>query len=196
MNIRSLTTLLFLLVMSFATAQDVKQTIAEEFTDYQDAIINGEFEKSMKYITPEFFEIFPKDQLINLMEQTFNNPEITFEIKDTNIENIGDLEEIEGKHYSLLTYSNQMNMRFNGEEDETEEQKQSRIGMTRVSLENTFGSQNVGYNPSTDFFEVKARKNVYAISVDGKTNWKFLVVEKGQKVILDQLLPKVLADKI
>lgn len=196
MNIRSLTTLLFLLVMSVATAQDVKQTIAEEFTDYQDAIINGEFEKSMKYITPEFFEIFPKDQLINLMEQTFNNPEITFEIKDTNIENIGDLEEIEGKHYSLLTYSNQMNMRFNVEEDETEEQKQSRIGMTRVSLENTFGSQNVGYNPSTDFFEVKARKNVYAISVDGKTNWKFLVVEKGQKVILDQLLPKVLADKI
>ena len=68
--------------------------------------------------------------------------------------------------------------------------------MTQLSFEKNFGSENVKYNKETDFFEILVEKQVYTISQDGKTDWKFLVIEKKQKVLLEKLLPKELVDKI
>lgn len=196
MHLKNLIALFLLLSGTMLFAQDVKQEIAKEFTAYQDAIASGEFETAMEHVTPEFFSIYPKKDIISLMEKTYNNPDITFEIKDMKIENIEDTEEIDGKHYALLSYSNLMNIKFAPTEGESEENKKSRIGMTRISLEQTFGSNNVSYDPSTDFFGVKASKSVYAISENGKTNWKFLVVEKGQEEVLRRLLPQQLVNKM
>ena len=196
MNLRRSLTLFIFLITLCGYAQDIKATIAKEFTDYQEAIINKEFERSLEYITPEFFEIYPKEQILKLMEDTFNNPAFAYEIKNTRIDSVGQVQEIEEKHYALLTYSNQMNIRFTSEGEESQDQEKSRLAQTRISLEQTFGSNNVKYNPATEFFEVQAQKNVYAISEDGNTNWKFLMVDKTQKPVMDQLLPSQLANKI
>ncbi|MEM6379969.1 MAG: hypothetical protein AAF705_17370, partial [Bacteroidota bacterium] len=144
----------------------------------------------------EFFEIVPKDQLIGLMETTFNNPSMEFEIKNPKILNIKDAQEIENKYYALLTYSNQMDMKVLGPQGETGDEKKNRIKTTQLALEQTFGSENVSYNVETDFFEIQSQKDAYGISKDGETNWNFLVIEKDQKLILEKLLPKELADKI
>lgn len=192
MHFRKLITLVLVLSATWLSAQDVKQHIANEFTAYQDAIAAGDFEVAMEYISPDFFTIYPKESIIELMETTFNNPSITFEIKDLKIENIEDLKEIDGKHYALLNYSNRMLMKFHQEGEENEENKKSRLAMTQLSLEQTFGSNNVQYDPKTDFFGVAAGKSVYAISANGKTDWKFLVLEKDQKEILQRILPREL----
>lgn len=197
MNIlKTLLIVLFLVTSTTENTQDYKENIKSEFMEYLNSIVNMEFEKSMEYITPEFFEIIPKSQMLKLMEQTFNNPEMEFEIKNPEILKVNDSEKIENKFYSLLSYSNQMNIKFTSEEEETEDEKKMRINLTKLSLEKTFGSENVKYNTDSDFFEIQSKKDVYAISLDGKTNWKFLVIEKNQKVILDKLLPKVLSEKI
>jgi len=197
MNIkRNLLTILFLTICTIGIAQDYKKNIESEFSEYLSSIVDMEFEKSMEYITPEFFEIVPKSQMINLMEQTFNNPSMEFEIKNPKILSVNDSQKIENKFYSLLTYSNQMNMKINNEEEETEDEKKMRINMTKLSFQQTFGAENVKYNEETDFFEIQSQKDVYAISENGKTDWKFLVIEKKQKIILDKILPKELADKI
>ena len=89
-----------------------------------------------------------------------------------------------------------MNMKFNSEGEETEDENRIRINLTKLSLEQTFGSDNVKYNEETEIFEIQSQKNVYGISKNGETDWKFLVIEKNQKAILDKLLPKELAEKI
>lgn len=196
MQFKTLTALFVILFTTSLFAQDVKQEIASEFTSYQNAISQGHFKEAMEYITPEFFAIYPKEEVVDLMEKTFNNPSITFEIKDMKIENIAEPEAIEGKHYALLTYSNAMIMKFNENEDENEEQKGSRLAMTRIALEQSFGSNNVGYDPATDAFIVKAEKSVYAISADGRSDWKFLAVEKGQEEVLERILPRELMNRM
>jgi hypothetical protein len=150
----------------------------------------------MNYVIPEFFEIIPKSQMIKLMEQTFNNPSMEFELKNPKILSINDAQKIEEKFYSLLSYSNQMNMKILNEGEETEDEKKMRIGLTQLSFEKNFGSENVKYNEETDFFEILVEKQVYTISKDGIKDWKFLVIEKKQKVLLEKLLPKELVDKI
>lgn len=187
---------LFLIISSTGNAQDYKKTIEIEFTEYLNSIVNKNFAKSMDYVIPEFFEIIPKSQMIKVMEQTFNNPSMEFELKNPKIISINDAQKIEEKFYSLLSYSNQMNMKIRNEGEETEDEKKMRIGLTQLSFEKNFGSQNVKYNKETDFFEILVEKQVYSISKDGKKDWKFLVIEKKQKVLLEKLLPKELVEKI
>jgi len=187
---------LFLIISSTGNAQDYKKTIEIEFTEYLNSIVNKNFAKSMNYVIPEFFEIIPKSQMIKLMEQTFNNPSMEFELKNPKILSIDDAQKIEEKFYSLLSYSNQMNMKILNEGEETEDEKKMRIGLTKLSFEQNFGSENVKYNKETDFFEILVEKQVYSISKDGKKDWKFLVIEKKQKVLLEKLLPKELVEKI
>ena len=192
----TLLTILLLAICSVGFSQDYKKTIESQFSEYLSSITNMEFEKSMEYITPEFFEIVPKSQMIKLMEQTFNNPGMTIEIKNPKILTIEDSQNIKDKFYSLLTYSNQLNMRIHNETEETADETTMRINMTKLSLEQTFGSENVTYNSTTDFFEIQSQKNVYGISKNGETDWKFLVLEKDSKIILDKILPKELPEKI
>ncbi|RZK10459.1 MAG: hypothetical protein EOO46_10675 [Flavobacterium sp.] len=162
------------------------------------AIETRNFEKSTDYILPEFFDIIPKSQLVKMMEMTFNNPSMVFELKNPKVLSVEDAKKVQEKYYSLLTYSNQMNVRMLNEEEqpETEDEKKMRMSLIQLSLEKTFGSENVKYNKETDFFEILVEKQVYAISKNGKNDWKFLVLDKEQKMILSKLLPKDLLDKI
>ncbi|PKG42629.1 hypothetical protein [Psychroflexus sp. MES1-P1E] len=197
MNIKKkLLILLSLTISTFGISQDYKKNIESEFTEYINSIVNMEFEKSMEYMTPELFEIVPKSQWIKIMEQGFNNPEMEFEIINPKILTINDSQKIENKYYSLLTYSNQINMKIYGQESESEDEKTMRINLAKMSLEQNFGSQNVVYNEKTEFFEIQSQKDVYGISKNGETDWKFLVLEKKQKAILDKILPKELSEKI
>ena len=193
---QTLFTILFLTISAIGIAQDYKDELKKEFKDYLGTIVNMEFEKSMEYIIPEFFEIIPKSQMIKIMKQAFNNPGIEIEIINPKIIEVKDKKEIENKYYSLLTYSNQMNMKIEVEDEETEGEKTTRINLTKLSLESTFGSKNVEYNEETEFYQIQSQKDVYGISKNGENNWKFLVVEKKQKMILEKLLPKELSEKI
>lgn len=187
--------LIFLLGLG-ACSQDHKQEIETEFTAYLTSLEKGEFEESLNYLVPEFFEIVPRSQLLEVMEQTFHNPDFVFEIKNPKILSVGEVRAINDKHYALLTYSNQLNMRFTGDVQLTSEDIEMRNEVLMANLKEGFGAENVGYNRESGFFEIQAEKRAYAISANGKNNWKFLVLEEEQKPILTRLLPAELAEDI
>lgn len=196
MNFRTkLLTILFLATGLIASAQDYKKVIENEFNDYLNTIVNMEFEKSMDYLTPEFFEIIPRSEMLKVMEQTFNNPAIEYEMENPRILKINDAREIENKYYSLLTYTNQMNIKILGEDEETEDEKNVRNKMTKLAFDQNFGSDNVKFNNETGFFEIQSENDVYAISENGQSGWKFLVIEENLKPILEKILPQQLTDK-
>lgn len=173
------------------TLLENQNTIKTDFYKYLDAISNKEFSKSMDYIVPEFFEIIPKEQMIKAMEQTFNDPEMEFDLKDPKILEIGNIKEVNNRFYSKLRYSNLMNMKIvSEEEEETEEEKKMQNSLMKLSFEQIFGSANVEYDSETNFFQIYSEKEVIAISDNGKTDWKFLVVDEEQNFILEKLVPE------
>ncbi len=176
--------------------QDYKQTIEAEFTDYLNTIVNMEFEKSVEYIVPEFFDVVPKSQVIMMMQQGVKSKLMETEILNPQILKIDNAVKIDGKYYVLLTYSSEMKIRFFGIEDETKYEKSSRLSMTKGYLEDTFGSDNVYYNDEKDRFDIQSVKDVYAISENGQDNWRFLVIEKDQKMIIDHVLPTEISEKL
>ena len=90
---------------------DNQNTIRTDFSSYLNLIKDGEFDKAMDYLIPEFFEIVPRDQMIQVLEETFNSPELEFELKDPKILNVGAAKKVEDKFYSKLKYSNRMGIK-------------------------------------------------------------------------------------
>ncbi|WP_194775712.1 hypothetical protein [Pararhodonellum marinum] len=189
---KKLMTIVFVACYSLVNAQDYKKEIEADFTAYINSIVNFDFEQSVEYIVPEVFEIVPKAQMISVMEQSFNNPSLEIKIKNPEILKIEDHLKIQEKYYALLTYSNQMDMKVKSEQSQTEDETINMVSIIKLSLDNTFGAANVKYNDDTGFFEIQSEKDVYCISDNGITNWKFLVVEKNQKAILEKILPQEL----
>ncbi len=186
----------FIVIPFFGFSQSYKNQIDTEFNQYLDLVTQKKFEKSMEYLIPEFFDLFPKAKIVEAMEKVFNNPAVEFEIKNNTIEKIADLQKIKNKFYAVMTYSNQMNMRVKSDKVETDDEKKMRIEMIKLTLQNKFGSKNVGYNTSTDFFEVQVTKQAIAISNDGVEQWKFLVFEENQRALLEKLVPKELLKQL
>ncbi|HEX5150082.1 MAG TPA: hypothetical protein VFW07_01470 [Parafilimonas sp.] len=177
-----------LLAVLFTTlsvqAQTYKDDVKTQFLEYTNLLLEKDFEKSTDYLNPAFFKIIPKDQLVKLMEQTYNNPEIDFEIEQPIILTIKDKIKIDGSDYVKFQYSNYLKMRFKSEDGERND-----TTLTKNALEKQFGHENVTYDAETDFYKILVYKDVIANSLDDK-KWTFLVVEDKQKPMLEKILPK------
>jgi hypothetical protein len=179
------------------TSENYKENINKDFVQYNDLILNQEFEKSMDYMLPEFFEIIPRNQMVLLMKQVYNNPDLIFKMDKPQGIFYSEPKKIEEKYYSEITYSYDIKMKFNNiEVSEDEEQNELTKNLTKLQLEKTFGSGNVKFNEETEFYEIHSMKNAFGISENGTSNWKFVVVEEKQKFILEKILPKELTEKL
>ncbi|MEQ8337648.1 MAG: hypothetical protein RIA62_09890 [Cyclobacteriaceae bacterium] len=193
MNFKSFLAFIIIFIsVQIGIAQDYKNEIKTEFLEYLNSLLDKDFENSVEYILPEFFSIVPKDQMIRIMDQTFNNPEMIIELKNPKVLKIGNAQKIESKYYVILSYSNNMNMRFL----ELDINDSDEIEMMTHTMVQTFGSENVKYIDETGFYEIYSVKQVCAISKDGSSDWKFLVLEKSQKEILKRVLPSSIINEI
>lgn len=196
MNIKGFLIVLLFLTISSCIAQDYKQEIEKEFNEYLRSIENMEFEKSTRYMTKEYLELIPKSQLIDAMEKTFNNPAFDYKITNQKILKIDDSQKIENKYYSLINYSNNMSIKIKRKIEETDDAYKARTLRSKLAIEKTLSSDKLYYIEETGTIEIESKKNAYGISQDGKSDWKFLVINKKQKALLEELLPKELAEKI
>ena len=93
-------------------AQSYKDSIEAQFLRYTDLLVKKHFAKSTDYINPDFFKIIPKVQLITVIEKTYNNPALDFNIEKPVIVSIGDSKTINSNSFVKLQYSNYLSMHF------------------------------------------------------------------------------------
>ncbi|RVU01814.1 hypothetical protein EOD41_07605 [Mucilaginibacter limnophilus] len=183
----------FLLVVSFLNAfsQDVKKTIETQFYAYGQTLINKDYHGMADYIAEDVFTFLKKDDYIRLMEKTFASPDFDIAVKDPKVIAIGDVKKIAEKYYSVVDYSNALNINL----------KES-VGMPRdtvvvkKSLIQGFGEGNVKFDPKTKIYTVQVRSKLCAISSDGKAGWKFIGLERNLKPLLEKFLPAEILKEI
>lgn len=193
--------LFFLLLVSNSTFgqtdENYKENLNKDFIEYNDLILNQEFEKAMDFMLPEFFEIIPKNQMILLMKQVYNNPDLEFKADKPKDIEYGKPKKIKGKYSSEITYSYNIKIKFNTvDKSENEEQNELNRNLMKLTLEKTFGSGNVKFNEETEYYEIHSIKNAFGISENGTSDWKLVVVEPKQKFILEKILPEEFTEKL
>lgn len=178
-------------------SQSSKENIKSDFNTYMHLTINKEFDKSIEYVVEDFFEIIPKEQMIKAFEQIYNNPKIEFKIGNSKIISIGVIEKIEEKYYAIIRYLSPMEMKIKPDNPkESAKEKEERLNMIEAAFARQFGAKNVTYNKETDFFEVTATKQACSVSKNGQNDWKFVMLDKRRRYILEKFLPKKILDQI
>ncbi len=179
--------LFYFTTLSFlASGQSYKDDIKAQFLKYTELLVKKDFSKSVEYINPKFFTFIPKAQLIKIMEQTYNNAGVDFEIEMPTVVGVDDKVNILGHDYVKLRYTNYLKMRF-----KTDEVTRKDTTLMKGAFENQFGLGNVNYDSQTGFYRILVNKKVVANTADNK-RWTFVVIEEKQKPILEKILPKEL----
>ena len=190
-------TLLFVLITYISFAQGYKENIKKRFNEFYSLTAAGDIEKSMDYIPDSFFAIIPKDKIIDALKQVMNNKNIEYKILDHTITQIGESKLVANNYYSILNYVSNIKMNFKDIDTiKTEDKKQTRLNLIKLSLSNNFGTDNVKLNNRTGTFAILAHKKACAVSLNGQTDWKFINIEARQRLILDKVLPKEIIESL
>ncbi|HMV08877.1 MAG TPA: hypothetical protein PK325_16865 [Cyclobacteriaceae bacterium] len=179
-----------LLIATHGYGQDVKR-ITDDYNAYSKLLAEKSFEKAFDYLNPGIFDIAPKAQLLEVMNQTLNNPAITLEVSNPEVSEFSEVKKIGETYYVKFKTFNIIKMKFNGlfGSDKTPEEIQATTQKMKESFDAKFGAGNVSYDEKTQFFQIKATKPVIASSAD-KTSWKFITIDDdSQKPMLSQFIP-------
>jgi hypothetical protein len=198
MKVKSTLSFLLIFVSTVTFCQDFKKEIETSFMGYVNALMKKDFDKAIGYISADLFEVIPKDQVKQSLKEAFDNPKMEFQIKKTIINEINNPKKADDQYYALFTYSNTLNIKPLELHDsqKTEEELALKANVIKLSLDQDYGAEHVEYNPQSKTFEVYSEQQVYAISLNGKTNWKFIVIDPRKMPIFEKALPKKVTDKI
>ena len=185
--------IIFLLIaLSFNSCSNDKQkqeSIKFDFEAYFNAIKNKNIDQAVNSIYPRFFEIVPKDQMVKMLNSTYNNPQLGFEVDDFKIKNIKEVEELNNLFYSIIQYQFQLKLKL-----KSEDLQKSQSDLQK-SMEDRFGSENVKYDDANNTFTVNSSKKAIGISENGVSGWKFVILEDEYKPYLTEIIPKKILDE-
>ncbi len=190
-----LLTMLFLAVSFTAFSQEYKKEIRKGFNAYNRLLISERYDEAFDYLNDDFLQLFPKKQLIEEFKSITENDVMSVKIVDPSILEVYDREKIEKNYYVILVYSNILRTSFKLIEDETAEQYSLRMAEAKKELEALFGIENVKYDKDETVFNVYTESKVVATSINGDSNWKYLVIDPSIKFVYERILPKTIVQK-
>ncbi len=187
------TYLLFIsvLTISFSTAQG-QNNIEGAFMAYQKLLQESQFEASMQYVHPKLFEVFPKKKMLQVLKTMANNPMINSEIMEAEVLETSEVKEVEGSYYATLKYRTRIKMQLVTKGMQPNKKRILLNQMEKAFIEQ-FGEENVRFDKENDSFILSPVKDAVAISENGASDWKFIPVEKNQKLMMEKILPKEIA---
>lgn len=167
----------------FVFSQNIQADIEDQFRDYNYLIESKNFSKALDvYGNEDFLKLFPKEQMVEMMKQIFDSKEFEFKIyKPENVIVGSEIIKEKEESYVKLSYKQSIDLKFNLDGVKPE--------VVLTGLQSEFGEEQVTYNKSTGYFEIRSKKDAVANSSDLK-NWKFTVIEKKQIPILMQFIPE------
>ncbi|MGB3466659.1 MAG: hypothetical protein WBA74_15365 [Cyclobacteriaceae bacterium] len=192
----SLTIVLLIAATFSVVAQSAKENIREGFIAQATAMKDKDFEKSIEYTADELFNLVPKEQMLTVITATFNNPNLEIVSTVPKIVSIADVEKINEKYYAIIVSEGIQKMRMYGDDMIALGLDNATVASMKSSFDASFGEENVKFDDETKFFEVFVKQKAVAISKDGKTDWKYLTIEKSLYPMLAQLLPEEVIKKV
>jgi hypothetical protein len=163
-------------------AQNINTEIETEFKDYNSLISTHQFEKALEvYGNEDFLKLFPRADLVAMMDKSFNNPDVLLKLlSPTNIIISDATVEDKGKKFVKIDFQQSLEMKFIAQDMSADQ--------LLTILKSSFGNDHVKYDDKTEYFLIETFKTAVASSIDLKS-WKFMVLEKKQIPILLGFIP-------
>ncbi len=189
-------TLLLIIPIFNSYSQNTSNQLKKEFNSYMELCMNEDFEKLMDYVIDDFFTYIPKDQLIAVFKNIYNNPSMKFKLLNPKVLNVGESNLIEEKHYAIIEYSVTISILFIQESPLSPEELETFNATMLSTFRTQYGADNVKLDTKTQTFLINTQQKVACKSDNGNDHWKFITLEKNTLQILNKFLPESIVKQI
>lgn len=178
-----------------AFAQNQEAEIRQRIEEYIKVFSLEDLSKSLDYTYPKLFKMVPRETLEQVMEGTFNDPEIKISMKDLKAGKISSIIEYNAIEYALIDYSYTMSVYIaeNQEEakEDTEEASDADMFQTMEDMYKAmYGDDKVITDLSKRTISIKVSTKMLAIKDPEYNDWYFLEYKKDNTELLSKLIPK------
>lgn len=170
-------------LLTFAQSSDAD--LNRRIDEYMRLTRELKFEALMDYTHPKIFAIAPKEQLVEVFKQSFDNESMKIDFDNTGIHNVSDDFKVKEVSYRKIDYWMSIHVTF---KDTAALNDEGFITNMTSAFSTAFGGT-VNFNKTAKKFEIKASSIMIAIKDSTFTEWMFLGYQKNE-VLLKQLYPQ------
>jgi len=165
----------------------IKQTVLAYFKTTQTL----DMEASVEYIHPAIFELVPKEKMIELMKQSFIDPDILLKMDSAEVLKVSPILEDNKIRYGLVNYSFLMHMTMLDDgKPMTDTDSKSSLMFTYNMLKNKYGEKKVRLEAAKGTIHILSETSLFAIKAPEFDGWKFLENKDNMTKILDGVIPE------
>jgi hypothetical protein len=186
---------LFLILAFLATSIGFSQTIQSLKADTQkmyEASYNMNYDEVTSFTYPKVFELIPKDKMLEILEQTFNNETMRVRLVTVDPKFVySEIQKIENKNVAIVNYNNAMRIIFEQKMTEDEGIKMSE------NFKNSGNYTLAKFEKERNAVYLEGPATMIAVADETtKNEWKFLNYEKGQSQMANEVLGESLISKL
>jgi hypothetical protein len=181
---------ILLLSFFFLTANAQKSTdlqLNSRLQEYFAYSKNLDFNKLMDYMHPRLFAVAPKEQLIQSMEQAFNNPEMKFSFDSMAVVAISPVYKFGKASYRKIDYHMGMTITLS---DSIDLKNKDMAAIMLKSFQAGFPKKKIVVDASSNAIRVEGKELLFAIRDAESPEWMFLGYDRSNQKLLQQLYPR------
>jgi hypothetical protein len=187
---KKLSYLFIILLVSIAGFAQTDTSLIRRLKEYTRFSKELNFEGLMEYMHPSLFELAPKDQLIEVFKNVYENDATKMTIEKLENRSISDPFTLKGVKYCKVDYDMEMHLMF---KDESRLSDTTLVSSMLSTLKQALIGKDVSYNASRKIFIIKGSDVLIAIKEDPKTPWLFLGYD-GTNELVKKLFPEELIE--
>jgi hypothetical protein len=190
---------LIIFVISFFSILSCSQTkevdyesgIKRSLTAMVENIKSKNIENAVNFIYPKYLDLITREQMIKILNISYNNPSMMVDIQDFKIDNIEKPQLIDKEYFSITNYSFKMKLKIDWNSIPNKDIVKQKMEEAMILK---YGKENVQYLGNDDYFLINAKMKACAISNEGK-DWTFLMLDKKYKSEIVGLVPEKILEK-
>lgn len=184
---------LFVFCFSLHSNSQEDSTLRARLSAFMNANDLMDFEKVMDYTYPKLFTLVPREQMIEVMNSSFDNEEISIKIDSLKIDSIYPVFTNAEGHFAKVDYSMLMLMKLKAGEDSTKEKEKNDVVI--AALKDQYGEEKVIFNEATGNIHIYVSTAMVAIRDQYAKEWCFINFKKDDPMT-EALLSKDVIDKV
>ncbi|NOT49770.1 MAG: hypothetical protein HOP10_00660 [Chitinophagaceae bacterium] len=175
------------------TTGGIDPALEKRLAEYMKLNEELDFNRLMDYIYPKVFDLAPREDMVEAMEDFFKSEEIKVKLEDLKIDKVHPVFTVKDGSYAKIDYSMVVLFDMSSEGDSMEKKEQNDLIVK--SMAEKYGEGNVGIDKETGMIRVRMGTPMIAIKDEIVKDWSFISYKKDDP-FLDKILSKEVQDKL
>ena len=189
--------LLSLLFVQFILLGQKDPVLERRLAEFMQVNDEMDLSKVLDYTYPKLYTIVPRDQMLELLQNTFENENMSIHLDSLHINTIYPVFKLENGSYAKVIYSMNMLMALKNDKEDslTPEKKKERDDYMLSSLPEQYGAGNVNIDPVSGHLRIKMVSPMVAVKDDYAKQWCFVNFKENDP-ITNRLFSKEMLKKL